>query len=52
MSTQRCLKGQLSLQALKAKIFYLENIEKYVATKNDKLNKHENKWKRVDLGLK
>ena len=41
---QRCLKGGISFQGLKAKINQIENIEKYIAIKNGKLGVHQKKW--------
>ncbi len=41
----RCLKKLQSFAELKAKILDVQNIEKYIAIKNDRLKKHEIKWK-------
>ncbi len=41
----RCLKTIPNFACLKSKILDNQNIEKYIATKNDKLKKHETKWK-------
>ena len=41
---QRCLKGNISLHALKAVIAKTEDIEKYIALKNGKVLQHEKKW--------
>ncbi len=41
----RCLKAIPNFNQLKAKILDMHNIEKYIAIKNDKLKKHEKKWK-------
>ncbi len=41
----RCLKKLPSFAQLKAKILDVQNIEKYIAIKNDRLKKHEMKWK-------
>ena len=42
--SQRCLKGQLNVHGLKNAIKKIENIEKYIAVKNDKLAVHSRKW--------
>ena len=41
---QRCMQKPLSFKALKAKIQTTEKMEKYIATKNDKLSTHARKW--------
>ncbi len=41
----RCLKAIPNFACLKSKILDNQNIEKYIATKNDKMKKHETKWK-------
>ncbi len=41
----RCLGNIPNFGQLKAKIMDIQNIEKYIAVKNDKMKKHENKWK-------
>ena len=46
---QRCMGGSLNFPMLKNQINMIENLEKYVATKNDKLLKHEAKWKCVEV---
>ena len=43
---QRCRKSQLHFPILKAKIRSIENLEKYIAVKNSKLNIHLKKWRR------
>ena len=40
----RCQKEILRFPVLKAQINNIENIEKYIAMKNNKLYKHEKKW--------
>ena len=42
---QRCLNKELQFRALKAQIQSIEQVEKYIAVKNGKLNKHTMKWK-------
>ena len=41
----RCLKNIPNFGHLKSKILEIQNIEKYIAIKNDKVKKHESKWK-------
>ncbi len=41
----RCLGNIPNFGHLKAKILDVQNMEKYIAIKNDKLKKHESKWK-------
>ncbi len=41
----RCLGNIPNFGQLKAKITDIQNIEKYIAVKNDKMKKHDNKWK-------
>ena len=41
---QRCLKKTLDFPAIKGKIEQVERIERYIATKNSKMMKHEKKW--------
>ncbi len=41
----RCLKAIPNFNQLKAKILDMHNIEKYIAIKNDKMKKHQKKWK-------
>ena len=41
---QRCLDGNTSFVALKREIEKVENIEKYIAIKNNKLSVHIKKW--------
>ena len=43
--SSRCLKAIPNFYQLKFKILDMHNIEKYIATKNDKLKKHQIKWK-------
>ena len=40
----RCLQQQISLEAFKARIYHIENVEKYIAQKNNRLSKHVSKW--------
>ena len=40
----RCKKEELSFQSLKEYIYMVENTEKYIAIKNNTLNKHRIKW--------
>ena len=44
--SQRCLKNPLSLPQIVARIGQIENIEKYIASKNNKIHIHNEKWKR------
>ena len=41
---QKCLGECLSYHGLVAVVKQLQNIEKYIATKNDKVTKHTKKW--------
>ena len=41
---QRCLKEAIHFPVLKEIIYQVENIEKYVAIKNNRLRKHRRKW--------
>ena len=41
---QRCLKQKLSLEELCIRIYYYKNIEKFIATKNNCLEKFRKKW--------
>ena len=41
---QRCLKEPIQFQALKAQIFHIESIEKYIAIKNNRLRVHQKNW--------
>ena len=41
---QRCQKGNLSFVALERHIKQMENVEKYIAIKNNRLNVHVKKW--------
>ena len=41
---QKCLKEALSFIGLKEIILSTENMEKYIATKNGKIGKHQKKW--------
>ena len=41
---QRCLKGTLYFPILKSMILLTQNIEKYIAIKNDRMQKHVAKW--------
>ena len=43
---QRCFKKPLSFEELKMEFQRTENIEKYIAQKNDKMYRHEFKWNR------
>ena len=40
----RCLRKIPNFAQLKLKILDEQNVEKYIATKNDKLGKHIRKW--------
>ena len=42
---QRCLKRQINVFELKGKIKLIENTEKYIAIKNNRLAVHNKKWK-------
>ena len=41
---QRCFGKELNFRELKGVIRNVENIEKYIAEKNDKVKTHEKKW--------
>ena len=41
---QRCLKKEISYNEFKYIVYETKNIEKYIATKNNMLSKHEKKW--------
>ena len=41
---QRCLKMSINLQGIKMFVSSVENLEKYIACKNGKVNQHEKKW--------
>ena len=41
---QRCLRESIHFNALKLYINRIEGIEKYIAVKNDKVKKHNQKW--------
>ena len=43
--SSRCLKVIPNFARLKSQILDMHNLEKYIAVKNNKLKKHENKWK-------
>ncbi len=43
----RCLGNIPNFGHLKAKILDAQNMEKYIAIKNNKLKKHDSKWKNV-----
>ena len=45
---QRCQKKDICIYELKSYIRKIESIEKYIAVKNGKLNKHLKKWSVVD----
>ena len=45
---QRCMKGDISFSILKGSLKQTENLEKYIATKNDKIGIHNKKWNRLD----
>ena len=40
----QCLESKPNFQELVTKILYYKNVEKYIATKNSKLQLHNNKW--------
>ena len=42
--SHRCLKRETTFNGLKAKIREIENIEKYIAVKNNREKIHQNKW--------
>ena len=42
--SQRCLGNSISFAALKTKILQMENVEKYIATKNQRTVVHQKKW--------
>ena len=44
---QRCLKKPLNIEELKSRIAKVKSIEKYVASKNNKLFKHNAKWRTI-----
>ena len=41
---QRCLGKNLSTIELRKHVLHVKNMEKYIATKNHKLSKHQKKW--------
>ena len=41
---QKCLGKSINFMDLRGYILHIENIEKYLAIKNDQLDKHEKKW--------
>ena len=41
---EKCINGALNFGALKTHISHIENVEKYIAKKNDRLAKHYFKW--------
>ena len=41
---QRCQKKELLFVGLKSSILHIKNIEKYIAVKNSKVDKHNRKW--------
>ena len=41
---QRCLKKQLSIAHFKRSLLQVENMEKYIAMKNGKIELHDKKW--------
>ena len=43
--SSRCLKVIPNFACLKSKIVDMQNLEKYIAMKNESLKKHETKWK-------
>ena len=43
---QRCLQKDLSLHEFKSMVHKTENLEKYIAIKRNKINKHNNKWRK------
>ena len=48
---QRCLRKDLDFPIVKAYILSIENVEKYIAVKNNRLATHEKKWSRaLDTG--
>ena len=40
----RCLKKELYFSQFKLHVKQLQNVEKYIAIKNQKLSKHNKKW--------
>ena len=40
----RCMGGELNFYHLKAEIFKIENLEKFIAVKNNKIAIHNKKW--------
>ena len=42
--SSKCMKNSLSFSELKMRIGRIENIEKYIATKNETVSKHLSKW--------
>ena len=42
--SQKCLQRELIFREVKARIMEVQNVEKYIAIKNDKLNVHVKKW--------
>ena len=45
----RCLGNQLMFPGFKSKIKLLENIEKYIAVKNNRLSTHSKKWAKITV---
>ena len=48
---QRCMGKPLSFQQLRATLVRIENIEKYISVKNDKLQLHIKKWSSQSLNI-
>ena len=47
--SNRCLGKQIHFPVLKSRLQHIERIEKYIATKNQKINQHNRKWSRSQL---
>ena len=45
--SQKCLGKEIHFPALLCKMRQIENIEKFIATKNGKVGKHNRKWRRI-----
>ena len=46
---KRCLKEKISFQAFKAHVTSIQNIEKYIAQKNNRMGKYRKKWNDLRL---
>ena len=46
--SQKCLGKELNIIDFKNRVYQIQNIEKYIATKNDKLQYHDRKWRTLE----